>query len=165
MNEVGTYAPTTSDKDDFLYALGQTLGFYGKELDRMQTSFWWTACRERPVKKLKNALIEYTKIGKFAPKPADILTLVDNMNINRGDRAEAHKIPTTSCPPDIAKAWMWFLGRITEESENFAGIFESGGDISITEQERYLHVVNHEAHKYSTPEAIPEEYRLPEVWG
>ena len=150
------------DRDDFVHALGQTLAFYNKELDRMQTSFWVTACGEKGVKNLKRALVDYTKQGKFAPKPADILSIIDNYSerpIN-----SALPPPTTDCPPEIAKAWMWFIGQ-TAQGSNMAGLFSDGANIDVATQERYLHLVNHEANKYCDPAAIPDEFKLKEVWG
>lgn len=151
------------EKDDFIHALGQTLAFYGKELDRMQTSFWFTACKDKGVKQLKAALIEYTKVGKYAPKPADILAIVDNMRQHKAPK-ELPPPPTTNCPPEIAKAWMWFINRMTRGS-NLEGLFDEHGDVDLKTQEKYLHIVNHEAHKYGTPDAIPDEYKLMEVWA
>lgn len=152
------------ERDDFVHALGQTLAFYGKDLDKMQTSFWVTACNGRPVKKLKAALLDYVRVGKYAPKPADILAIIDQQ-----PKGEAKALPPpkqeTSCPPEVAKAWMWFLNRITEDSKNLSGLFDSNGSYTLDEQEKFLHIVNHEAHKYSTPDAIPGEYKLKEVWG
>jgi len=165
MQEVSTQVNTITDRDDFLYALKQTLAFYNKDLDRMQTSFWWTACKEKPVAKLKKALIEHTKVGKFAPKPADVLTLVDSMNHHSGAISQMHTIPTTNCPKDIAKAWMWFIDRIADESPTLSGLFGSDQSISVDQQEKYLHVVNDQAHKYGMPESIPDEYKLKEVWA
>jgi len=164
MNEIQVNSVT--DRDDFLYSLKQTLLFYNKDLDRMQTSFWWTACKDKPIAKLKKALVEHTKVGKYAPKPADILALVDNMAINHGRRSETHAAPKTNCPPAIAEAWGWFLGRISQDcsNPNFR-MFQSNTGIDIKTQEKYLHVVNHEAHKYSMPEAIPNQFKLKEVWG
>lgn len=151
------------DRDDFVHALTQTLKFYGKELDKMQTSFWVTACRDRPAKKLKAALVEHTKAGRFAPKPADILSLVDNMS-QQGGRAELPPPPTTNCPPEIANAWIWFNKLICSTAKN--ELMRQKADVLDEEtEERYLHIVNHEAHKYGIPDAIPEEYKLSEVWG
>jgi len=164
MNEVSIQVNTITDRDDFLYALKQTLEFYGKELDKMQSSFWWTACKDRPASKLKRALIEHTKVGRYAPRPAEILALVDSMNHYAGATSEMHKIPTTNCPPEIASAWVWFIGRTTQDSKKMQ-LFQKTPDIDTKMQEKYLHIVNHEAHKYGMPESIPEEFRLREVWG
>ena len=164
MNEL--QVNTATDRDDFLYALKQTLLFYNKDLDRMQTSFWWTACKDKPIAKLKKALVEYTKVGKFSPKPADILTLVDSMSLHMGQRSETHVIPTTSCPPAIAEAWSWFLGRMSKDctNPNFR-MFQKNSGIDIETQEKYFHVVNYEAFKYDMPEAIPDQFKIKEVWG
>ena len=151
------------ERDDFIYALQQTMAFYGKEIDKMQTSFWVDACRDKPVAKLKLALREHIKSSRFAPKPAEILSHVDSLAKQSG-RNELPPPPTTNCPPEIAKAWMWFIGRTTVGS-SMAGLFDSRSDIDIEQQEKYLHVVNHEAHKYDMPEAIPDEYKLQEVWA
>lgn len=151
------------DRDDFVHALTQTLKFYGKELDKMQTSFWVTACRDRPAKKLKAALVEHTKAGRFAPKPADILSLVDNMS-QQGGRAELPPPPTTNCPPEIAQAWMWF-NRVICAGSNLEGVFGKGERPDPDIEERYLFIVNEQAHIYDTPDAIPDEYRIQEIWG
>ena len=151
------------ERDDFIHALTQTMAFYGKELDRMQTTFWVDACRDRSVNKLKLSLREHIKAGRYAPRPADILALVDNMAKHHGQDALPPP-PTTSCPPDIAKAWQWFIGQSAKGS-SLEGIFDSKSAVDMATQERYLHIVNHEAHKYQNPEAIPDEYKIAEVWG
>lgn len=152
----------TLERDDFVYALTQTLAFYNKELDKMQTSFWVTACSDRSVRKLKAALIEYTRIGKFAPKPADILSIVDTMQ--QTVHKELPPPPTTNCPPEVAKAWLWY-NRMNCAGTNLEGIFGKGERPDPETEDRYIHIVNHEAHKYGTPEAILPEHRLREVWG
>jgi hypothetical protein len=150
------------DKDDFAHSLGMTLEFFGKKLERTDFSFWYSALGDRSVESIKRALKEYVKIGKYAPRPANILEL---MTV----RAEHSRLelpappPTTTCPPEIAKAWMWFIGQTTQGTK-LDGIF-SRADIPVETQERYLHLVNHEAHKYNQPEAIPDEYKLAEVWA
>ncbi|RLA38452.1 MAG: hypothetical protein DRR06_20765 [Gammaproteobacteria bacterium] len=153
------------ERDDFVHALGQTLAFYGKDLSMMQTSFWVTACGDKSVFQLKRALIEYTKVGKFAPKPADILSIVDNMGARHGRKEKTLPPPVTSCPPEVTKAWMWFIGRMAKGSKNLDGLFDKHSDVDVATQEKYLHTINHEAHKYGTPDAVPEEFKLKEVWG
>jgi hypothetical protein len=37
--------------------------------------------------------------------------------------------------------------------------------VPVEKQERYLHIVNHEAKRTDQPEAIPDEFKLAEVWG
>ena len=155
-----------TERDDFVYALKTTMQFYGKELDGPQLKIWFKALRGHPLPTVQDALDQYPQVGKFAPKPVDILGIVDDLRQRDAASQPAIKEEQqTNCPPEIAKAWMWFLGRTTEGSENFDGLFSSSQDIDIETQERYLHIVNHEAHQQGMPDAIPDEYKLPEVWG
>ena len=150
-------------RDDICHAVGQTLKFYGKDLEPTDFSFWWYALRDSNPDKIKQALKDYIKVGKFAPRPKDVLELIENNN-RPAERALPPPSETT-CPPDIARAWMWFIGQTARDSENFSSIFDSGSPVTLEQQERYLHVVNHEAHKANMPEAIQPEFRLQEVWG
>jgi hypothetical protein len=154
-----------ADRDSFAHALGQTLGFYGKTLEKTDFSFWYSAMGDRSVEVIKNALKEYIKIGKYAPRPANILEL---MKV-RGEYARTALPPPpdikTSCPPEIAQAWMWFINHIAKGSKNCDSLFSDVGEVSIEQQEKYLHIVNHEARHFNKPDAIPDEYKLAEVWG
>lgn len=150
------------EKDDFLFALEQTLKFYGKELDNMALSFWWTTCKDKPIDKLKKALVEHMKIGKYAPRPADILTIVSGMQ-TKSNLIESHPLTTTNCPPEIAKAWMWYICE-SAKGTSLEGLFAASATDEVALHEKYLHIVNHEAHKYGTPDAIADEHKLQEVW-
>jgi hypothetical protein len=151
---------TPEEKDDLVYAIGQTLGFYGKELDRAQLSFWLTALSGRSVPAVKRALLEYVKVGRFAPKPAQIIEL---MGVGR-EQAETLPPPEPRpCPPEIAQAWLWFMGRTTQGS-NLEGLFQADGEVDTATQEKYLLIVNQEAHCAGQPDAVPDEYKLGSVW-
>lgn len=153
------------ERDDFAHALGQTMEFYGKTLDKTQFAFWLRGMDGKPIHAIKSALIQYTKVGRYAPKPVDILDLIEAGK----SREQAHLPPPkpepNNCPPEVSAAWWWFLGRCTQDSENFAGVFDTESDISTEMQERYLHIVNHEAKRCNAPDAIPDEFKLREVWG
>lgn len=151
------------DRDDFMYALGQTMEFYNKELQKSDFKFWHSALGDRPVQHIKDALLEYVRIGKFAPRPANIMELI-NQRIPASRAALPSPPPESNCPPEIAKAWMWFIGRYSQDSI-LGGLFDEKSPVDIETQERYLHLVNHEAKAANNPEAIPDEYRLAEVWG
>lgn len=151
------------ERDEFAHALGQTLKFFGKELEKSDFSFWYSAMGDRSVVSIKNALKEYVKVGRYAPRPANILELMST----RAEHSRTQLPPpvtTTSCPPEIASAWMWFIAHSAKGSKNLEGIFDRK-DIPVETQEKYLHIVNHEAKKSNMPDAIPQEYRLAEVWG
>ena len=166
MNELKQYneADRVRDRDDFLYSLKSTMGFFGKDLDKMQASFWWTACNGKPLPKLKAALLEWHRVGKFAPKPVDILSLIDDRAAFQS-QSETPAIPTTDCPPEIARAWMWFIKMRCEGSLLLSGAMGKREKLDSETEEKYMHAVNHEAHKYGMPDAIPDEYKLKEVWG
>ena len=152
------------DKDDFMFALGQTLKFYGKQLEKESWPFWYQAFFVKDISQVKRALMQYTREGKFAPKPKDILEIMD---VDKSYRKAALPPPepmTTNCPPEVAKAWMWLINRIAQGSA-MAGLFQESASVDLITQERYLHLVNHEAHSLGMPEAIPIEFKLQEVWG
>jgi hypothetical protein len=152
------------DRDDFAHVLGQTMEFYGKTLEKSDFSFWYSAMGDRHVSTIKTALKEYVKIGKFAPRPANIMEILSNLTPQSRQAALPAPAPTTSCPPEIAHAWMWFIGRMCKGSK-LDGLFCEKLDIDIETQEKYLHMVNHEAKAAGEPESIPDEYKLAEVWG
>jgi hypothetical protein len=155
---------TRVDRDDFIHALGQTLRFYKKDLEEFEASFWWTACKDVPVRKLKDALLEYPKRGKFAPKPADILEIVGDNGQRHAENALPPPPMETKCPPEISRAWMWYIGQ-NAKGTSMDGLFDSSLKVDLETQEKYLHIVNHEAHRVNNPDAIAPEHRLREVWG
>lgn len=153
------------DIDDFTHALGQTVAFFGKELDKGQVALWIRAFAGKDYPPIRNALLEYTRVGRYAPKPRDIYEIMDEQRATEAARLPPPQQQSCRCPPEIASAWMWFLATITKDSKTISGIFDSSLNIDIDQQEKYLHIVNHEAHRLSRPDAIPEEYKLQEVWG
>lgn len=152
------------EKDDFAHALGMTLQFYGKTLEKSDFSFWYSAMGDRSVLTIKNALKEYIKVGKYAPRPANILELMQNRAEHSRQQLPAPNL-TTDCPPEVGAAWMWFIRHNAKGSKNLDSLFSNQSPVTIEQQEKYLHIVNHEARKYNQPEAIPPEFRLAEVWA
>jgi len=153
-----------AERDSFAHALGQTLNFYGKTMDKSDFSFWYSAMGDRSVEVIKNALREYIKIGKYAPRPANIIELMSVRTLHSRQELPP-PVVTTNCPPEIAKAWMWFIHHMAKSSSNMDSLFADSGSATLEQQEKYLHVVNHEARRYNQPDAIPAEYRIAEVWG
>lgn len=152
-------------RDDLTHALAQMMGFYGKKLDQTAVRFWFNAFHGRDPELLKQAMLDYTKTGRYAPKPVDILEVLDT---NRS-RDESRKPPIehthTPCPAHIERAWRWFIPMSASGSRNFDGVLEYDvGDVDPDQQEEYLRIVNEQARQYGTPEAIPDEFKLWEVW-
>lgn len=145
------------ERDDFMHALRQTMEFFGKELSDSDFKFWYSALGSKPVADIKFALKEHVKHGKFAPKPGHIMELLPTRN-----PAHQQALPAPEekpCPPEIAAAWSWFIKKTT------GWAFGDVPEPNEQEQERYLHIVNHEAKQANQPEAIPDQWKLAEVWG
>ena len=151
------------DRDEFAHVLGQTLKFYGKTLEKSDFSFWYSAMGDRSIYAIKNALKEYVKVGKYAPRPANVMELLHT----RAEHARTALPPPqtiTTCPPEIAAAWSWFIGVCARGSKNLEGAC-TVPDITPEQQDKYLHLVNHEAMRLKMPDAIPDQFKLAEVWG
>ena len=160
------------DRDDFIHALTQTFLFYDKEFDKMKATFWVDACGEFSVERLKLALREHVKRGKFAPKPADILDIVREKGMRqaevRADRAlpDWNKLAERK-PEELDYAWMYCIKLFCLNSDGVIGK-SMGAEFKRVDsetEERYLHLVNHHAHQQDMPDAIPDEFKLREVWG
>ena len=150
---------TPVEKDEFSHALGQTMKFFGKDLDKMQFSFWYQSMGDRPIQKIKHALLEYVKVGKFAPRPANVLELI-NMNTSHSRVSlPPPEDNSRKCPQEIADAWAWFINQTSDWN------FGAKENPSEEDQEKYIHIVNHEAFRQQMPESIPDQYKLKEVWG
>jgi len=151
------------DRDDFAHALGQTLQFYGKKMEKSDFSFWYSAMGDRPVIQIKNALKNYVKVGKFAPRPANILELMTQSAATSRSALPPPEKKETSCPPEIASAWMWFIRKTGGEMAQ--GVLPMVEGVTADMEEKYLHIVNHEARQANEPDAIPDEFKLAECWG
>lgn len=155
---------TPVERDDFIHTLTTTMKFYSKDVDAMQMKFWFRALAQQPLERIKRAFEIHVQTGKYAPKPVDILGILDEERQRTAANQERAEKPYKPCPPEVADAWRWFLGQTMDDSDNFAGIF-SREDIPAEQQEKYLHIVNHEAQQAGLPDAISDEYKLKEVWG
>ncbi len=151
------------ERDDFSHALGQTLQFFGKKLEKSDFSFWYSAMGDKPVIQIKNALKEYVKVGKFAPRPANILELLNQNSAHQRAALPPPEKVETSCPPEIADAWCWFIRKIGGEMAQ--GMLPEVEGVTPDMEERFLHIVNHEAKRTNQPESIPDAFKLAEVWG
>jgi len=153
-----------AERQRYEEALQQCLNFYNKSADQMQLNVWWYALQHYTLEEVRKAFADYCLRGRYSPKPVEIIELIkeNREHTNLGSRAAPEPL-TTDCPPEIAKAWSWYLG-VRCQGSNLGGLF-SGADVPGELQEKYLHLVNHEARVHNQPEAIDDEHKLREVWG
>ena len=150
-------------RDEVKHALTQTLAFYDKELSPVQWNFWWAALKHLPHKNCMRALRDYVGEGKYAPRPAHIVEIANRYPRDGYGQREAAPAPVKECPREIAQAWFWYVG-LSAQGSNLEGLF-GHTMVDPKTEERYLHIVNHEAKANNQPDAILPEHRLPEVWG
>ena len=153
------------ERDDVVYALKSTMSFYGKSVDDQQIRIWLRGFIGKDPALVVKAFRDYCYTGKYAPKPVEILEILQLVNQHEQQYTPPEPLPESSCPPEIAQAWWWFIGIITVDADNPAMKLGSSEPISIELEEKYLHIVNHEALKANNPDAIPDAFKLAEVWG
>jgi hypothetical protein len=152
-------------RDDMIYTIQQTQMFYGKELDELQIKLWLRALGHCTLEEVKRACSDYTAEGRYAPKPVDIIERVKRHRDNRRGALPPPAEPTqSSCPPEIAAAWAWYV-RLRMSGGIGTGFGGKAPDIDPELQERYLHIVNHEAKRLGAPDSLEDEHKLQEVWG
>ena len=151
---------TRDEEDSVLSAVDKVFQFYNRVFDDLSRQMWRSYIRGRVEtgEELKSALRKHCAKSKFYPKPADITDFLDD----RPRQASSHdwnKPLTTNCPQDISDAWRYFLGKWWKHQ-----IFLARDPVDAEEEERWLIIVNKEAKRTGTPEAIPDEYKLQEIW-
>lgn len=151
------------EEGDVIHAVQTTFAFYNKQLDDLQRGVWSRIVRDSGYTAFqwKDVLRKWFTVGKFAPRPSEIMELL-SLNVGAAKtKAEAPPPLTTDCPPDVAKAWTHWLPIFWGEALPFV----SNVIVDEAQAEKYLHLVNHEAKRVNAPESIPDTYKLEEVWG
>jgi hypothetical protein len=149
--------------EDCMHALGQVYAFYGKEFDDIQRAFWMQFVQGQEYHRLMSALRKYPAEGRYAPKPRDISELIERDTPTVPAHKELPSAPmTTDCPPEVSRAWMFWLqhwyGMNPSTWPKVEGVTEE-------EAEEMLMLVNKEARRTNSPDAIPDGYRVAEVWA
>jgi hypothetical protein len=149
---------------DVMFALKYCFEFYGKRLDRQQEQVWKSIIRNNSYNAFQwqAVLKQYFQIGKFAPKPPEILELLTIEAERTKGKVTANSQPiVTTCPAEIADAWRYWIPRFWGQPLPDRPPAEDQPDM----EDEYLMTVNREARKAKMPEAIPDAYKLREVWG
>lgn len=74
-----------SDKREFASVLQATMDVYNKDISTDVIKIWWMALNSYPIEQVKYGLSKYitsADYGKFPPKPADIILMMDGTSQN-----------------------------------------------------------------------------------
>jgi hypothetical protein len=149
--------------EDCMHALGQVYAFYSKEFDDIQRAFWMQFIQGQEYNRLMSALRKYPSEGRYAPKPKDIAELIErDAPAVPSHKALSSKPLTTNCPPKISRSWVFWLGHWYGMNPSTWPKVEG---VTEEDAEEMLTVVNREAKRTNSPEAIPDAYKIAEVWG
>ena len=153
------------EMDDCLHALGQTYAFYNKELDSLQVGFWRQFFNGKKPHHALTAIKNYAISGRYAPKPKDLLEeyqkLKDADTVERSYVTPALEAP--KCPDDVSLGWRYWLPRFY--GNDVGGLMGKADKVTDEQAEKLLFIVNKEAKAQGLIEAIPEAFRLEDVWG
>lgn len=76
----------TDDIDDFQRLMTDALAFYGKDVSEFAMSVWWAACKDFDLEQVRKALTAHAMdpdSGQFAPKPADLVRVLQGTKTDR----------------------------------------------------------------------------------
>lgn len=151
---------TPVERDDVAHAVTQVQAFFGKELDALQMKFWLRALAELDATSVKRALADYTSLGKYAPKPRDIIDLVETQNEKRRrELPPPEKQKTQEAPEHVRRAWVWLI------SQWGVGDMYGAGKVTDAEADAYALICNQQAKANNNPDSIPPHCWLESVWG
>lgn len=69
--------------------------------------------------------------------------------------------PSRFTPEQCRKAWMWMFSKIEDFPINLGRV----EPLTHEQEEWCMRIVNEEARRTGNPDAIPDEFKLVEVWG
>ena len=149
-------------RDDILFKLSTTAEFYGKTIESNIGRMWLKALRGHPIESVLDAFDEHVQSGKYMPKPVDILGIIGKSEAQSAANTQPKPDDPIPCPKILHDAWTWFIGMYTENSK-IGRMFADRG-VDDEKADEYLLLVNQEAKRANLPDAIPNEYKISEVW-
>ena len=154
-------------RDDVLHALKYCYEFYRKPFLDIDKQVWGGMIRDHNYTAFQwqEEIRAYMARGTFCPKPKEILAqLSENKERKALRSAEPVAEITTDCPPEISNAWMYWAPIFHGQALPFASNkLEVEVDESLAEA--WLLLVNEEAKRNNMPEAVPDKFKMREVWG
>ena len=152
-------------RDDVLHALRYCYEFYRKPFEDIDKQVWGGMIRDHnyTVMQWKEEIRAYMARGTFCPKPKEILGALAENHERRSLRSTSEPVQLVdTCPPEISAAWRYWTPIFHGQALPFDSEQTEVGD---EEAEHWLLIVNREAKRTNMPEAVPEKFRLKEVWG
>lgn len=147
----------TNDRSgQITYKLNQTAEFFGKTLSASQINVWMHSLRGYTPEAICEAFDQHFQVGKYMPRPAEIIDLMRQETHTRHARYQEHKSDLGHSDPRIATAWRIYLKHALS--------FEMPGDNEAMTLDEAIEIVNQQAVKYDMPDAIEPAYRLSEYW-
>ena len=154
-------------RDDVLHALKYCYEFYRKPFQDIDKQVWGGMIRDHNYTPIQwqEEIRAYMARGTFCPKPKEILGQLAENHERKSIRSMAEPVElTTDCPPDVEAAWRYWTPIFHGQALPFASN-ELEAEVSEEQAEQWLMLVNREASRTKMPEAVPEQFRLKEVWG
>lgn len=142
-------------RDEIIHALKDVIeGFYGKKLEPAQIRHWLAAVGQHSPIVIRKALNRHICEGTYAPRPKEILEYISEERQHKAASTPPPEENLNPAPKEIHDAWVTFI-RITGEMEF---------GYSSMEFEEAVTICNREAFRLGIPDAIPDEYKIPDIW-
>lgn len=154
-------------RDDVIHAVKYCYKFYRKSFEDIDKQVWGGMARDHSYtpEQWKQEIRIYMGRGTFCPKPKEILSqLAENHQRKAHLKAPDPVAIVDDCPPDISSAWRYWTPIFYGQDLPFASN-KLEEEVTDEQAEDWLLIVNKEAKRVKMPDAVPEIYRLKEVWG
>ena len=153
-------------RDDVYHKLKEVMAFFTRdEMDRNKLSYWMKALDGFASDEICASLEDYVAIGKYAPKPRDILDILrERRQRNQASQGPQPCAPFTPPPEEARKAWMWYIATF-RCGELTGTMFPGYRNVDPEIQDQYLEIVNREAAAANAPEAIGDDHKIARYWN
>ena len=143
-------------KENVIYQVKRACKFYNPaNWDDNDIGIWLDALQGLSSEKILAAFQTYYKTGKYMPKPAEIIAIVQEVITPSHKKFE--KQDDRKCDPVIASAWRIYLSKFLGWDFGAPKIELSDADV--------IEIVNREAAKYDQPGAVRPIHRIQSFWS
>ena len=97
------------DRIEFIDSLTKVSRLYGNTLEKDQVNFYFEILKEYDVEDIKLSLVSYCKIGKFFPRPSELIDLMGGGEDNIIDEAFARSIKV------ISNYWSYHSAKLIDK--------------------------------------------------